>query len=221
MRVLIVAGRGVPSRALRQPLEEGAFAVAAAHDAGAARDEACSGKHDVVLLDLSSLPDGLSLIRGLREAGVMAPVLAVSAGTVEDKVRGLDAGADDFLTLPFEAPELVARVRALGRRWLSAMRPILRVGDLEIDRAARQVKRGGDSIPLTRREFALLEFLASRRGNVATRSMILESVWPGSRVALSNVVDATIRNLRNKIDRGYESPLILTRWGEGYLLRGA
>jgi DNA-binding response OmpR family regulator len=139
--------------------------------------------------------------------------------TLDDKVAGLDSGADDYLTKPFEFDELLARVRALVRRGHGTKNPILRTHDLAIDTATRTVTRAGRSIPLTPREYALLEFLAFHLGKVVTRSMVWEHLYDEHDETTSNVVDVYIRYLRNKIDRGFDPPLILTRWGEGYVLR--
>ncbi|HBI45848.1 MAG TPA: DNA-binding response regulator, partial [Planctomycetales bacterium] len=131
-----------------------------------------------------------------------------------------DAGADDYLAKPFELEELFARLRALIRRGHQVKDPVLRVHDLEIDTAGRNVKRAGQTIHLTPREFALLEFLAFHRGKVVSRTMIWNHLYDEQDENTSNVVDVYIRYLRNKIDKGFDPPLIQTRWGEGYLLRG-
>ena len=165
--------------------------------------------------------DGLSLLQRWRKDNLNAQVLVLTArGSMEDKVKGLDLGADDYMTKPFELEELLARLRALIRRGHQVKSPLLRVHDLEIDTASRTVKRAGRSIHLTPREYALLEFLAFHRGKVTTRSMIWEHLYDDQDENTSNVVDVYIRYLRNKIDKGFDPPLILTRWGEGYMLRG-
>jgi len=222
MRVLLVEDHKPLSRALRQGLEEENFAVDLAEDGEEADVKARSTDYDVIILDLM-LPkiDGLTLLQRWRKGGLKTHVLVLTArGTVEDKVKGLDCGADDYLTKPFELEELLARLRALIRREHHVKDPVLRIHDLEIDTAGRNVKRGGTSIPLTPREYALLEFLAFHRGKVATRSMIWEHLYDEQDESTSNVVDVYIRYLRNKIDKGYDPPLILTRWGEGYMMRG-
>jgi DNA-binding response OmpR family regulator len=222
MRVLLVEDHKPLSRALRQGLEEENFAVDLAEDGEEADVKARSTDYDVIILDLM-LPkiDGLTLLQKWRKSGLKTHILVLTArGTIEDKVRGLDSGADDYLTKPFELEELLARLRALIRREHHAKDPVLRIHDLEIDTAARSVKRSGNSIALTPREYALLEFLAFHRGKVATRSMIWEHLYDEQDESTSNVVDVYIRYLRNKIDKGYDPPLILTRWGEGYMMRG-
>jgi DNA-binding response OmpR family regulator len=222
VRILLVEDSPHIVKAVRQGLEEEGFAVDVAMD-GEEGDIKCrTTPYDVVILDIM-LPkiDGLTLLKRWRSAGVDAHVLLLTAKTTtHDKVTGLDTGADDYLTKPFEFAELLARVRALIRRRHQHKDPILRCYDLEIDTAARTVRRAGKSIHLTPREYALLEFLAYHKGKVVTRSMIWEHLYDEYDENTSNVVDVYIRYLRNKIDKGFDPPLILTRWGEGYMLRG-
>jgi len=222
MRVLLIEDHKPLVRALKQGLEEEGFAVDFAHDGEEGSYKAETANYDVIILDLM-LPkeDGLSLLQRWRRAGMTSHILVLTArGSIEDKVRGLDLGADDYLTKPFQLEELLARLRALIRRGHQVKDPVLRVHDLEIDTAARTVKRAGQTIHLTPREYALLQFLAFHRGKVVSRSMIWEHLYDEHDENTSNVVDVYIRYLRNKIDKGFEPPLILTRWGEGYLLRG-
>ncbi len=221
MRALLVEDHKPLVRTLRQALEEEGFAVDVAGDSREAGVRVGSATYDVIVLDLM-LPgeDGLSLLRRWRREGMQSQVLILTArGTVDDKVRGLDAGADDYLSKPFELDELMARLRALIRRAHQVKDPILRIADLEIDTAARSVRRAGREIHLTPREFALLQFLAFHRGKVVTRSMIWNHLYDEEDENTSNVVDVYIRYLRNKIDKGFDRPLILTRWGEGYMLQ--
>jgi len=222
VRVLLVEDHKPLVRALRQGLEEEGLAVDVALDGEEADFKARGAQYDAIVLDIM-LPkkDGLTLLKEWRQSGLKAHVVMLTArGTLEDKVRGLDSGADDYLTKPFELEELLARLRALLRRGHEIKDPIIRAHDLEIDTATRTVKRSGQAIHLTPREYALLQFLAFHRGRVVSRTMIWEHLYDEHDENTSNVVDVYIRYLRNKIDKGFEPPLILTRWGEGYLLRG-
>jgi DNA-binding response OmpR family regulator len=222
MRVLLVEDHQPLVRALKRGLEEEGFAVDAAHDGAEGDFKARSAQYDAIILDLM-LPkiDGLTLLQNWRRDGIGTHVLVLTArGALEDKVKGLDLGADDYLVKPFELEELLARLRALIRRGHQVKDPVLRAADLEIDTAARRVKRAGKTISLTPKEYALLEFLAFHRGKVVTRTMIWDHLYDEQDESTSNVVDVYIRYLRNKIDKGFDPPLILTRWGEGYLLRG-
>jgi DNA-binding response OmpR family regulator len=222
MRVLLIEDHKPLVRALRQGLEEEGFAVDTATDGEEGDFKARSAEYDAVILDLM-LPkvDGLTLLQRWRRDGLKTHVLVLTArGGIDDKVRGLDLGADDYLAKPFELEELFARLRALIRRGHQVKDPVVRVHDLEIDTAGRTIKRAGQTIHLTPREFALLEFLAFHRGKVVTRTMIWDHLYDEQDENTSNVVDVYIRYLRNKIDKGFDKPLIQTRWGEGYLLRG-
>jgi DNA-binding response OmpR family regulator len=222
VRVLLIEDHKPLVRALRKGLEEEGFAVDTALDGEEGGYKAQTANYDVIILDLM-LPkeDGLSLLQRWRRAGLKSHVLVLTARSgIEDKVRGLNLGADDYLTKPFELEELLARLRALVRRGHQIKDPVVRVHDLEIDTATRTVKRGSRSVHLTPREYALLEFLAFHRGKVVTRSMVWEHLYDEHDESTSNVVDVYIRYLRNKIDKDFDLPLILTRWGEGYMLRG-
>ncbi len=221
MRVLLIEDNRTLVRALRQGLEEEGYAVDIAYDGEEGGFKAGTVEYDAIILDLM-LPkiDGLALLQQWRIKGITSHVLVLTAkGTLEDKVKGLDLGADDYLTKPFELDELLARLRALVRRVHHVKSPVLRLFDLEIDTAAHTVKRGGQAIHLTPREYSLLEFLAYHKGKVVTRTMIWEHLYDEHDESTSNVVDVYIRYLRNKVDKGFAPSLILTRWGEGYMLR--
>lgn len=222
MRVLLIEDHKPLARSLQRGLEEEGFAVDWAEDGEVANFKAQSASYDVIILDLM-LPkiDGLTLLKNWRKQGLNTHVLILTArDSLDDKVTGLDLGADDYLTKPFQLEELLARLRALIRRRHQIKDPVLRTHDLEIDTTARLVRRQGKVIHLTPREFALLEFLAFHQGKVVTRTMIWEHLYDEYDENTSNVVDVYIRYLRTKIDKGFDKPLILTRWGEGYLLRG-
>jgi len=223
MRILLVEDQLPLVRALRQGLEEEGYAVDTATDGEEADAKARTTAYDVILLDIM-LPkvDGLTLLKRWRASNITSHVLLLTArGQTNDKVTGLDTGADDYLAKPFELDELLARIRALIRRGHQKKDPILRIHDLTIDTAARNVVRAGKKINLTPREYALLEFLCFHAGSVVTRTMIWEHLYDEYDENTSNVVDVYIRYLRNKIDKGFDAPLILTKWGEGYMVRGA
>jgi DNA-binding response OmpR family regulator len=221
MRVLLVEDHNPPRPDLRQGLEEVNFIVDTV-GVVEADAQARGSAYDVILLDMTlSDGDGLDLLRGWRRDGLHTHVLALTpVCSPQERARSLDAGADDCLSGPFEREELVARLRALIRRQYQIKDPVIRVHDLEIDTPSRTVKRAQRIITLTPREYALLEFLAFRRGKVASRGVIWEHLSGYRDRSNSNVVDVHISYLRNKIDKGFNPPLILTRWGEGYLLRG-
>ena len=222
MRILLVEDQIPLVKALRQGLEEEGFAVDTATDGEEADAKARATPYDVIVLDIM-LPkvDGLTLLKRWRGAGINTHVLMLTArGTTDDKLAGLNSGADDYLTKPFELDELLARIRALIRRGHQKKDPLIRVHDLTIDTAARSISRGTKKISLTPREYALLEFLAFHSGTVVTRTMIWEHLYDEYDENTSNVVDVYIRYLRNKIDKGFDNALIMTKWGEGYMLRG-
>jgi len=222
VRILVAEDDRRLSRSLRRGLEEEGYAVDVASDGEEAGFKAETTAYDAIVLDLM-LPkhDGFSLLRRWRARGVNSHILILSARSgVDDKVKGLNLGADDYLTKPFELEELLARLRALVRRGHQIKSPVMKIYDLEIDTTARIARRGGQDIRLTPREYRLLEFLAFNRGRVVTRTMIWEHLYDENDESTSNVIDVFIRYLRTKVDKGFDPPLILTRWGEGYMLRG-
>lgn len=202
-------------------LREAGYTVDHAKDGDAGFDLARHERYDAIVLDLM-LPgrDGLSVIEGIREAGLTTPVLILTARrSVDDRVKGLQAGGDDYLTKPFALPELLARVQALLRRSQGTPEsPRLVVGDLVMDRLTRKVERQGRPIDLRPREFALLELLMRSAGQVVSKTMILSEVWGYSFDPGSNVVDVLVFRLREKIDRGFDRPLLHTIRGVGYVL---
>jgi len=220
MRILVVEDEPGIARFIRQGLSEAGYAVDVASDGEEGLDYALAAPYDLLVLDIL-LPkmDGLRLLRELRERGMRTPVLLLTArDTVEDRVQGLDSGADDYLVKPFAFPELLARVRALLRRPPLQSNPVLRVGDLELDTVRREVRRAGRRIDLSPREFSLLEHLMRHPNQVLTRTQIAEHIWNFDFYAESNVVDVYIGYLRRKIDRGFDRPLIHTVRGVGYRL---
>jgi DNA-binding response OmpR family regulator len=202
-------------------LLEESFAVDCAHDGKMGYDLALTYQYDAIVLDLM-LPgmDGLSLCRRLREANHATPVLILSArDLVDDRVVGLNAGADDYLVKPFATQELVARVRALLRRQQSNSPPVLRVGAIELNPTSRVVRRAGQQVTLTQKEYALLEYLMRRPGVILTRTMIAEHVWDFTFDLASNVVDVYVKHLRDKIDEPGRPSFIQTVRGVGYTFR--
>jgi heavy metal response regulator len=219
VRILVVEDEARVRSFLVRGLEEAGFAV----DAAASGDEALTlafvHPYDAIVLDLM-LPgkDGLTVLRELRSGGRATPVLILSAREeLSDRVRGLDAGADDYLPKPFAFAELLARLRALLRRG-TARASAIEVADLKVDLVTRKVQRAGKNIELTAKEFALLEYLARHAGEVVTRTMIAEHVWDMNFDSFSNVIDVYVRYLRRKIDEPFQPKLIHTRRGVGYLL---
>ena len=222
MRLLVVEDEVKMAGLLKRAFEEEGYAVDVT---GKGRDALWLGTenpYDAIVLDLM-LPDvdGFAVCRGLREAGRWTPVLMLTArDAVKDRVAGLDAGADDFLTKPFSLAELLARLRALIRRGATERPPVLRVGDLSLDPAARSVARDGRAIELTAKEYSLLEFFMRHPGEVLTRTRLIEHVWDFAYEGDSNVVDVYVRYLRNKLDRPFGRDSIETVRGSGYRLRG-
>ena len=222
MRLLLVEDEVEIQGFLQRSLTEAGYQVEAAGDARTAERMTVESKHDVLIVDLG-LPDedGLSLILRLRQLGLRAPVLILSARrSVDDRVRGLEQGGDDYLTKPFALAELLARLRNLVKRNNSSLAEAtrLRVLDLELDLLRREASRNGEILNLTPQEFVLLEYLCRNAGRVVTRSMILDEVW-GMRIQPdTNVVDVHIYRLRGKVDTHGRRPLIRTLRGVGYVL---
>ena len=222
MRILIVEDDATIADFVRQGLVESGFAVDVARDGSEGLTLATSAAYDAAIVDVM-LPglDGLTLIDRMRSRGIRTPVLILSARrTVDDRVRGLQAGGDDYLTKPFAFAELLARVQALIRRASGAAEPTrLAAGDLTLDLLTRRTERAGRPIELRPREFALLEYLMRNPGRVLTKTMILSQVWGYSFNPGTNVVDVLVSRLREKIDRDFDAKLLQTVRGVGYVLR--
>ena len=221
MRVLVVEDGVKMAGLLKRALEEEGYAVDVAADGREGLWLGTENAYDAVVLDVM-LPqmDGFAVCRGLRDAGRWSPVLMLTArDAVADRVAGLDAGADDYLTKPFSVAEMLARIRALIRRGAVERPSVLRVGDLTLDPASKAVSRDGTAVELTAKEFALLEYLMRHAGEVLSRTRLIEHVWDFAYEGDSNVVDVYVRYLRNKLDRPFGRDSIETVRGVGYRLR--
>lgn len=220
MRVLVVEDDNRIASFVAKGLRENAYAVDVAPNGEAATYLASVNDYDILVLDIN-LPkkDGFEVCRELRQAGMSRPILMLTArDALEDRILGLDTGADDYLTKPFEFRELLARLRALLRRQSGLRQPKIVIADLEIDTISQSVRRRGAKIELTTKEYSLLEFLAINRGKVVGRDEISEHVWDDSFDAFSNLIEVYIKRLRSKMDEGFEVCLIHTRRGAGYLM---
>ena len=220
MRILLVEDEPSAAGMLAKGLREEAYAVDIAGDGETALAQAFVNDYDLIILDIV-LPgkNGFNVCRELRTNGLTVPVLMLTArDAVEDKVEGLDSGADDYLPKPFDFEELLARVRALLRRKPALYPEVITAGDLSLDTRARHVTRAGRSIDLTAKEYALLEYLARRAGEVVGRADIAEHVWDESYDPFSKVIEVFIQRLRRKVDGNHPLKLIRTRRGEGYML---
>ncbi len=220
MRTLLVEDYQPLRESISQGLREAGFAVDATPDGAEGLVYARTGKYDVILLDLM-LPglDGLTILRELRDRRDPVHVLIITAkDAVDDRIRGLDLGADDYLVKPFSLEELLARVRALVRRRYAAKSPVIGIADLQIDTAARIVRRAGKIVELTAREYAVLEYLANRAGQPVTRNAIREHVYDFNEDPDSNVIEVYVASLRKKLERHGGPRLIHTRRGIGYVL---
>jgi DNA-binding response OmpR family regulator len=221
MRVLLVEDEPAAAHVLAKGLREQSYAVDVAADGDSALFQVGTTDYDAVILDVM-LPkrDGFAVCRTIRDSGSAVPILMVTArDAVEARIQGLDCGADDYLVKPFDFGELLARLRALIRRGRQPLLPErLAVGALTIDTRSRQVRIRGADVPLTAKEYALLEYFVRRAGDVVSRADISEHVWDEHHDPLSNVVDVYVQRLRRKLDRSGSESLIRTRRGEGYQL---
>jgi len=220
MRILLVEDEQDAARMLAKGLREQSYAVDVASDGLEGLEKAEITPYDLLILDIM-LPgmDGLEICRRLRTGGSRAPILLLTArGQVDDRIRGLDCGADDYLPKPFDFGELLARIRAILRRGTELKAAVLSVGDLSVDTRSHLVSRNGEPISFTAKEYALLEYLASRAGDVVSRADISEHVWEESYDPFSNLIEVYVQRLRRKLEAGGGSPLLHTRRGEGYVL---
>jgi two-component system copper resistance phosphate regulon response regulator CusR len=220
VRILLVEDDPRVAGFVAKGLREQAYAVDVARDGGQALYQAAINDYDLVILDiLLPVKDGHTVCRELRSSGFRAPILMLTArDAVDDRVCGLDAGADDYLTKPFDFKELLARLRALLRRSEVLRPPVVQVADLTLNTASHAVARAGKPVSLTAKEYALLEFLVLNEDRVVGRQQIAQHVWEESFDPFSNVIDVYVKRLRDKLDAGCQRRLIHTRRGEGYIL---
>jgi two-component system, OmpR family, response regulator len=221
MHLLIVEDDPVIGRSLHQGFTEAGYECVWARDGERGLELARTQQFDAIVLDLLlPIRDGLEVLRTLRGEGVLTPVVLLTAlGSVEERVAGLKAGADDYLIKPFSIDELKARIEAIGRRVAKRVSPVLQVGGLALDLSTRCVVRGEREINLTPTEFSLLEILMRHAGQVVTRKMLCEHLWDADWEGWTNVIEVHINRLRSKIDRGYEVSIIQTVRGRGYVIR--
>jgi two-component system copper resistance phosphate regulon response regulator CusR len=220
MRILLVEDEKKVADIIERGLKAERFAVDICNDGPAGWDMANAYNYDLIILDLM-LPglSGTEILEKIRRKNSLVPILILTArDTMDEKVKNFEMGADDYLTKPFAFAELVVRVKALLRRGPVNRSSVLRVGDLEIDRLAQVVKRGGKKIELTAKEYGLLEYLATHPGRVFSRTMIIEHVWDQSFQGLTNIVDVYVRHLREKLDDPFPTKLLRTVRGVGYSL---
>ena len=222
MRVLVIEDDRETAQFLQRSLRESGHAADLADDGETGLSMARHGKYDIIIVD-RMIPrlDGLSVVQELRGGGMRTPVLILSAlGEVDDRVKGLRAGGDDYLTKPYAYTELLARIEALARRPAPEQQETrYSVGDLVLDRLSHKVTRAGEPMLLQPREFRLLEYLMKHAGQVVTRTMLLENVWDYHFDPQTNVIDVHISRLRSKIDKGFDKPLLHTVRGAGYMVR--
>jgi two-component system, OmpR family, response regulator len=222
MRILVVEDEHKIARALKKALEQENYAVDVAYDGDEGYAMATTEPYDMAVIDrmLPGAYDGISIVRGMRQEKIHAPVLLLTAlGAVQDRTKGLDSGADDYLVKPFALEELLARVRALLRRPAKTESTVLKVGDLSLDTVTYEVRRAGKLIQLTSKEFALLEYLLRNQGRPISKDIIISHVWDYDADILPNTVEVYIRYLRAKVDQPFNKPLIKTVRGFGYKLQ--
>jgi two-component system copper resistance phosphate regulon response regulator CusR len=220
VRILLVEDESRVAGFIAKGLREQAYAVDIASDGDQALYQAAVNQYDIVILDVMlPLKDGHTVCRELRASGFRTPILMLTArGAVDDRVEGLDSGADDYLAKPFDFKELLARLRALLRRPAGLLPQVARVADLTLNTASHAVTRAGKPVSLTAKEYALIEFLVLNQGRVVGREQIGQHVWDANFDPFSNVIDVYIKRLRSKLDTGFSRRLIHTRRGEGYIL---
>ncbi len=221
MRILVVEDEKKVASFIKKGLEEQSYVVDTAFDGLEGERLASQAPYDAIILDvLLPKQDGVVTCQKIRHKGVSTPVLMLTAlGDTDDKVRGLDSGADDYLTKPFHFEELLARVRALLRRKSQDKSALLQTGSLVLDPVTRKVEREGRQIRLTSREFALLEYFMRNKGQILSRANLAQHVWNVSFDMESNVIDVYVKLLRQKIDRGFDQPMLQTIVGAGYVLK--
>lgn len=221
MNILLVEDEIKMAAFVKHALMEQHYSVEVVHDGNAAVEQAVITSYNLIILDIM-LPgkDGLSVCSELREKKIQTPILLLTAkGKVYDKVKGLDLGADDYLTKPFEIEELLARVRSLLRRHTKDKTAILQVADLTLNQTTQEVIRAGKTIELTSKEYGLLRYLMLNANEIVPRTMIIEHVWDVDSAAFTNVVDVYINYIRKKVDKGFKQPLIHTVRSVGYILK--
>jgi heavy metal response regulator len=221
MKILLVEDEKKVASFIKRGLEEEHFTVDVAYDGKSGEFMALTSEYDLIILDIL-LPkkNGFEVLKSLRANGIQTPILILTAkGSIDDKVEGLNSGADDYLTKPFAFAELIARIRSLLRRTSSEKSNIIKVADLELDTVKHIAKRGEKIIELTAREYSLLEYFMRNKGRVLTRTMIAEHIWDYHFDTGSNIIDVYVRRLRKKIDEGFPKKLIHTIRGVGYIIK--
>jgi heavy metal response regulator len=221
MKILLVEDEKKVASFIKRGLEEEHFTVDVAYDGESGEFMALTSEYDLIILDIL-LPkkNGFEVLKSLRANGIQTPILILTAkGSIDDKVEGLNSGADDYLTKPFAFAELIARIRSLLRRTSSEKSNIIKVADLELDTVKHIAKRGEKIIELTAREYSLLEYFMRNKGRVLTQTMIEEHIWDYHFDTGSNIIDVYVRRLRKKIDEGFPKKLIHTIRGVGYIIK--